>query len=112
MADITDGASITYLAGEKFLDPDQYVTGTDWGDDQSAYSGDCDDLCRWTGQDTATTIVTNPPLPDTPGNGNWSIFGSAIKAASTWRFATARFTRSIIRSTRRFTAGWAIAATA
>ena len=77
MADITDGTSCTYLAGEKFLDPDQYFTGTDWGDDQSAYAGDCDDQCRWTGQDTATTVVTNQPLPDTPGNGNWSIFGSA-----------------------------------
>ena len=93
MADITDDASNTYLAGEKFVDPDQYVTGTDWGDDQSAYSGDCDDLCRWTGQDTATTIVTNPPMPDTPGNGNWSVFGTLIKAVSTWPFATAPFAR-------------------
>ena len=68
MADITDGTSCTYLAGENFLDPDYYFTGTDWGDDQSAYAGDCDDQCRWTGQDTATTVVTNPPLPDTPGD--------------------------------------------
>ena len=77
MAEITDGASNTYLAGEKYLDPDYYFTGVDWGDDQSAYAGDCDDQCRWTGQDTATTIVTNPPLPDTPGVSNWSLFGSA-----------------------------------
>ena len=92
MADITDGASVTYLAGEKYCDPDNYFNGTDWGDDQSAYAGDCDDLCRWTGQDTATTIVTNPPLPDTPGVSTWSIFGMPMPSASTWRCATARFT--------------------
>jgi prepilin-type processing-associated H-X9-DG protein len=77
MSDITDGASVTYLAGEKYCDPDNYLNCTDWGDDQSAYSADCDDTIRWTGQDTATTIVTNPPLPDTCGVGTWSIFGSA-----------------------------------
>ncbi len=77
MAQITDGTSSTYLVGEKYLCPDYYFTGNDWGDDQSAYAGDCDDQCRFTGQDTATTIVTNPPLPDTPGVGNYYTFGSA-----------------------------------
>jgi prepilin-type N-terminal cleavage/methylation domain-containing protein/prepilin-type processing-associated H-X9-DG protein len=77
MAEITDGASNTYLVGEKYLDPDYYFTGNDWGDDQSVYSGDYDDQVRWTGQDTATTIATNPPLPDTPGVDNFYIFGSA-----------------------------------
>ena len=34
MADITDGASNTFLCGEKYIDPDWYFTGQDCGDDQ------------------------------------------------------------------------------
>jgi prepilin-type N-terminal cleavage/methylation domain-containing protein/prepilin-type processing-associated H-X9-DG protein len=76
-ADITDGTSKTYLVGEKYLNPDGYVTGNDWGDDQAAFTGDCDDQVRWTGQDTATATITNRPLEDTPGLGSNSAFGSA-----------------------------------
>ena len=40
MADVTDGASNTYLAGEKNLAPDYYTTGLDYGDNESALVGD------------------------------------------------------------------------
>ncbi len=81
VADITDGTSCTYLVGEKYLNVDAYFTGNDWGDDQAAFTGDCDDQCRWTGLDTTTNGVTtigfNPPLPDMPGSMLTTMFGSA-----------------------------------
>ncbi|MGA2033483.1 MAG: DUF1559 domain-containing protein [Thermoguttaceae bacterium] len=44
--DITDGLSSTYMVGEKYLDPDDYYTGTSQGDDQSVYSGHDRDVLR------------------------------------------------------------------
>jgi prepilin-type processing-associated H-X9-DG protein len=67
MADILDGASNTYLVGEKYLSADSYTTGVDWGDDQGALCGDSDDLHRWT---------YLPPAQDTPGMTAYYIFGS------------------------------------
>ncbi len=82
IADITDGTTNTYLVGEKYLCPDHYFTGDDYGDDQSAFSGDSDDVNRWTGNDTAAGPVpmTPGPMQDTPGlsGGTYEdIFGSA-----------------------------------
>ena len=47
MANVSDGASNTYLAGEKYMSSNKYTTGDDPGDEMGAYSGNCYDLIRW-----------------------------------------------------------------
>ena len=68
MADITDGASNTYLVGEKYLDFDYYYSGECYGDDESVFGGDDLDLNRW------TSVL---PHQDTPGIDDCYAFGSA-----------------------------------
>ncbi len=73
MADITDGASNTYMLGEKNVDPDYYTTGQDIGDNDGL-EGDNEDNVRWTYY--AWGDILNP-APDTPGYvWRWH-FGSA-----------------------------------
>jgi prepilin-type N-terminal cleavage/methylation domain-containing protein len=81
MADITDGASNTFLCGEKNISPDWYFTGQDFGDDQCWTQGWDYDGNRYTYyQVTATVNPGNPPpnpVPDTPGYMYCNVFGSA-----------------------------------
>ncbi len=48
LRDITDGTSLTYLVGEKYVSRSHYVDGEDRGYDQSLFSGVDLDLNRWT----------------------------------------------------------------
>ena len=48
LRDITDGASCTYLAGEKYVCPDAYFNGLDSGADQCWDEGLDDDVNRVT----------------------------------------------------------------
>ena len=81
MSDITDGASSTYMIGEKYVDPDYYATADDKGDSGDAFQGDNEDNVRW-------GALYMPPLPDTPGLGIWNMgpFGSAHPNGFTMAF--------------------------
>jgi prepilin-type processing-associated H-X9-DG protein len=46
IAEIKDGTSFTFLAGEKALDEANYTNGQDWGDDQMWAVGWDWDICR------------------------------------------------------------------
>ena len=48
LSQLTDGTTHTYLAAEKYVNPDNYMTGTDNGDDQTIYNGGWRDVLRFT----------------------------------------------------------------
>jgi prepilin-type N-terminal cleavage/methylation domain-containing protein/prepilin-type processing-associated H-X9-DG protein len=77
---ITDGASNTYYAGEKYLNPDNYFSGNDPADNETAYSGWDNDLYR-----DASNSYT--PMQDTPGNTNTHAFGSVHAGGCNFVFA-------------------------
>ena len=60
---VTDGASNTYLLGEKYLDPDDYANGADLGDNENAYMGDNEDISRWGGAGAPRRRKTRPARP-------------------------------------------------
>ena len=74
LSDILDGTSQTYFAAEKFLDPDDYNTGLNLGDDQNMYTGCQDDIVRWVGNGTDLTYT---PREDDADTAHYYHFGSA-----------------------------------
>jgi prepilin-type N-terminal cleavage/methylation domain-containing protein len=58
IAQVTDGLSHTLMVSEKTIDPDQYNTGVEWGDNETWCTGFNDDNFR-------SSLL--PPLIDTPG---------------------------------------------
>ncbi|MEN6448953.1 MAG: DUF1559 domain-containing protein [Thermoguttaceae bacterium] len=76
MAQINDGASNTYLVGERCLNPDHYADGLSGCDDQEWDMGIDSDTVRWTFDRSG--VYNLVPFPDTPGADNyWYNFGSA-----------------------------------
>ena len=65
--DITKGTSNQVMIGEKYLNPANYTTGTDAGDNECAFTGMNNDVCRTT---------ANRPLKDQNGLGDATRFGS------------------------------------
>lgn len=68
--DVVDGTSKTVAVGEKYLNPDDYLTGQDGADNHSMYQGSDWDVIRWGSQ---------TPRRDTPGLTGvveWQRFGS------------------------------------
>ncbi len=70
LSQIVDGTGNTYLVGEKYLTPDNYLTGTDLGDNEDAFCGFDNDLYR-------STNSNYPPMQDTPATPDTFRFGSA-----------------------------------
>ncbi len=68
MAQITDGASSTYLLGEKYLITDHYFDGQQGTDNNPVYAGEDWDWHRW---------CFDPPKQDAPGVSDYYPFGSA-----------------------------------
>jgi prepilin-type N-terminal cleavage/methylation domain-containing protein/prepilin-type processing-associated H-X9-DG protein len=71
---ITDGASNTYLCGEKYVQADHYEDGEDEGDQKCAYVGDDKDITRW-------ASAKFSPGQDTAGQNQPRAFGSAHAGA-------------------------------
>lgn len=70
---IPDNKDTTYLFGEKYMSPDNYITGNDPGDLYSAMSGDDVSLIRW-------ALQSAMPVQDRLGVVNTQGFGSAHSA--------------------------------
>jgi prepilin-type N-terminal cleavage/methylation domain-containing protein len=71
LRDVTDGTSSTYMIGEKYLNPDEYDTGTGWADNENLYVGFDNDHSR---------SADYSPLRDRPGYIDICSFGSTHPA--------------------------------
>ena len=92
---------------EKYLNPNDYTTGADVGDDQHLYTGHQDDVSRRVGQGNDPAYG---PQPDQPNTSNVNIFGSAHSGGfNAADVPTARSTSLTTRSISKPTAGWEIA---
>lgn len=76
VAAITDGTSSTYMLGEKFVPPDEYLTGNDGGDNEALDTGCNNDNHRSTYYDPKAG-PTHTPMQDTKGYVSYYRFGSA-----------------------------------
>jgi prepilin-type N-terminal cleavage/methylation domain-containing protein/prepilin-type processing-associated H-X9-DG protein len=87
---ITRGTSCTLLVGEKYLNPDNYMTGVDPGDNASWDYGYDTNVVRWSGGGNPTSGTSAGPgyLPaqDTPGMSNYNAFGSTHVAGFNMAF--------------------------
>jgi len=69
LAQITDGTTHTFLFGEKYLNPDRYLDGTDPADDQNIFTGHDQDNLRYTGRRNGPTVDAVAFVPQQDQNG-------------------------------------------
>jgi len=72
---IADGASNTYLIGEKYLNPDAYTKLVWWTDNRGMYQGEDADTCGWSVNGSDTERLR--PRQDVAGVNRDYTFGSA-----------------------------------
>jgi prepilin-type N-terminal cleavage/methylation domain-containing protein len=60
LIDIKDGLTLTLLMAEKYVDPDHYHTGLDWGDDQGPFVADERDCVRWASMGSSSNAYLAP----------------------------------------------------
>jgi prepilin-type N-terminal cleavage/methylation domain-containing protein/prepilin-type processing-associated H-X9-DG protein len=87
LIDVKDGASNTYLAGEKYINPDHYLDGVSVSDNVAWDMGWTNDIVRWSGRidspspgDKGHAFADYRPLQDSPGLELYMIYGSAHPA--------------------------------
>ncbi|MCC6124277.1 MAG: DUF1559 domain-containing protein [Pirellulales bacterium] len=76
LVDILDGTSKTYLAAEKFINPDLIGSCRDLGDDQGPYVADERDTVRWGSWSPSSADYLAPRRDRSGYDGSWT-FGSA-----------------------------------
>jgi prepilin-type N-terminal cleavage/methylation domain-containing protein/prepilin-type processing-associated H-X9-DG protein len=81
MGEVTDGLSNTFMVGEKYLHPTQYMTGVDAADNENLYVGFDNDHCRSTDvtqtQSNPDLFRYFPPRKDSKAYSGLHVFGSA-----------------------------------
>jgi len=73
-AGILDGASSTYLIGEKYLNPDSYTKLGNWTDNRGMYQGEDADTCGWSVN--GSDFERLRPMQDRPGVNRDYTFGA------------------------------------
>ena len=80
VAMVRDGTSNTYMLGEKYMEPDNYLSGINAGDDQSWYGSNSTDNSR------STSLSIGPPRQDRNGYNFYQGFGSAHPGGCNFSF--------------------------
>lgn len=79
-ASIKDGASFTYLLGEKFIEVKNYLNGLSNGDNETQFGGHDSDISRWTSLDGKNPLPPRQDTPDDIPKIHFQAFGSAHPA--------------------------------
>ncbi|MGC4002103.1 MAG: sulfatase-like hydrolase/transferase [Pirellulales bacterium] len=100
------------MLGEKYLNPENYETGVDLGDNHPWAMSHNNDTYRWTFHNTANPKLSLTPLQDALGVVEEERFGSAMSGDVFWGSATVRSVSSRKRSSPKRFLGWEIVGTA